>query len=387
MAPPLHQFGISSMLSAGVNAKVAVDRSGRNCAFRRCCAGRTGGSDLGRSTDQADFQASAQRVDVAEIPLIDFGPFLQGSEQDRRRVAGEIAEASERIGFFYLAGHGVPDAVRADLFQQMAAFYHLPEIDREEVRATAHGYRGLMSLSQDIAVNQRLFEQYRIQDEFEPDPSRDPDGIFYGPNRWPSAAPGLASASMAYFRAMTDLSHRLLGAFALGMNVAEDRFEGMFDKPLSQLSLLYYSSIPEDAEVDRSNLVSHTDEGPFTILAQGEIGGLEVRRRDGAWIAAPPIPGAFVINIGDMMMWWSNGRYISNRHRVRNTSTQERFSAPFFFNPDYDVVVEPLAELAAIDGEARYPAVKVGAHLLRFYDGLTRRSKAAADAAAAGRKA
>jgi isopenicillin N synthase-like dioxygenase len=342
---------------------------------------------LGRSTDQADFQASAQRVDLAEIPLIDFGPFLHGSEDDRRRVADQIAEASERIGFFYLAGHDVPEAIRADLFQQMATFYHLPDVEREQARATPEGYRGLMSLSQDIAVNKRLFEQYRVQDEFEPDPVRDPDGIFYGPNRWPSSAPGLASASMAYFRQMTALSHRLLGAFALGMNVAEDRFQGMFEKPLSQLSLLYYSAIPEDAEVEASNLVSHTDEGPFTILAQGEIGGLEVRRRDGSWIAAPPIPGAFVINIGDMMMWWSNGRYISNRHRVRNTSTQERFSAPFFFNPDHDVVVEPLAELVAIDGEARYPAVHVGAHLLRFYEGLTRRSKAAADAALARRGA
>jgi isopenicillin N synthase-like dioxygenase len=115
------------------------------------------------------------------------------------------------------------------------------------------------------------------------------------------------------------------------------------------------------------NAVAHTDEGPFTILAQGEVSGLEVRRRDGAWIAAPPVDDSYVINIGNMMMWWSNGRYLSNMHRVRNTSNRERFSIPFFFNPDREVVVEPLPEFVRQDGEARYPAVQAGQHLTRFF--------------------
>jgi isopenicillin N synthase-like dioxygenase len=151
------------------------------------------------------------------------------------------------------------------------------------------------------------------------------------------------------------------------MGLPEDRFDAWFNKPLSQLSLLYYRALPDGAETHVQNAVAHTDEGPFTILAQGEVGGLEVRRRDGVWVAAPPAPDAYVINIGNMMMWWSNGRYLSNMHRVRNTSGQDRLSVPFFFNPDREVVVEPLPELVRRDGEARYPAVQAGDHLTHFF--------------------
>lgn len=334
---------------------------------------------LGRSNEEADFTLSARTVSLSEIPIIDFAPFLTGSPDERQGVADQIAEASGRIGFFYLVGHGVPAGLREAVFRETAAFYRLPPSEQEKVRATPDWYRGLCSLSQSLGPNKRYFEQYRIQDEFAPDPLTDPNGLFYGPNRWPEARPGLASASMAYFRAVTELSGHLLRAFALGMGLPEDRFEGWFDKPLSQLSLLYYSALPQGAATEMQNAVAHTDEGPFTILAQGEIGGLEVRRRDGAWIAAPPVDDSYVINIGNMMMWWSNGRYLSNMHRVRNTSNRERFSIPFFFNPDREVVVEPLPEFVRQDGEAGYPAVQAGQHLTRFLATLQPARQAAAD--------
>ncbi len=329
---------------------------------------------MGRSSEQTDFTATAKPVDIAEIPVIDFTSFIHGDEDERQAVADAIAEAAQRIGFFYLTGHGVPEALREDAFRRSAEFYALPPEEREKVRATPDWYRGLMSLSQDLGVGKRYFEQYRIQDEFAPDPAADPQGRFFRPNRWPQSQPALAETSMAYFRAMTQLSRHLLQAFALGIGLPSDRFDLWFEKPLSQLSLLYYSALPDGAQVTVQNAAAHTDEGPFTILAQGEVGGLEVRRRDGEWIAAPPIAGTFVINIGDMMMWWSNGRYLSNMHRVRNTSGQERYSIPFFFNPDQKVVVEPLPELVAIDGEARFGSVEAGVHLTRFYATLERRA-------------
>jgi isopenicillin N synthase-like dioxygenase len=322
---------------------------------------------LGRSNDEADFQLSARTVDVADIPTIDFAPFLSGTPEERQATADQIAEAASRIGFFYLVNHGVPAELRDGVFKATKAFYDLPPAEQEAVRATPDWYRGLCSLSQNLGPGQRYFEQYRVQDEFPPDPATDPNGIFYGPNRWPEAQPGLAPATMAYFRAATELSGRLLHAFALGMGLPEDRFDAWFNKPLSQLSLLYYRALPDGAETHVQNAVAHTDEGPFTILAQGEVGGLEVRRRDGVWVAAPPAPDAYVINIGNMMMWWSNGRYLSNMHRVRNTSGQDRLSVPFFFNPDREVVVEPLPELVRRDGEARYPAVQAGDHLTHFF--------------------
>jgi isopenicillin N synthase-like dioxygenase len=179
--------------------------------------------------------------------------------------------------------------------------------------------------------------------------------------------PEFGETCTAYWRAMLELSRALLRAFALGLGLPENRFDAYYKKPLCQLSLLYYIPLPPDADVDVSNTVSHTDEGPLTILAQDRIGGLEVKRRDGVWIAAPPVEGAYVINIGDMMMWWSNGRYLSNYHSVKNRAGVERFSIPFFLNPDRDVVVAPLPELFEPGEKPAYDPVQVGQHMARFY--------------------
>jgi isopenicillin N synthase-like dioxygenase len=192
--------------------------------------------------------------------------------------------------------------------------------------------------------------------------------LLYQPNRWPADMPGFAETCNAYYNEMVGLSRRLLRAFALGLDLAEDRFEPYFKKPLSQLSLQYYPPLPDGVAQDVSNTVAHTDEGPLTILAQGEVSGLEVKRRDGTWIAAPPIAEAYTINVGDMLQWWSNGRYLSNLHRVRNRAGIERFSVPFFMNPDFDVTVAALPEILAPGEAPRQEPVHVGQHLLRFYE-------------------
>jgi len=327
---------------------------------------------MSRSTKGADDVAVAAIVDLAEIPLIDFAPFLAGTEAGKRAVADEIAWACREIGFFFIKGHGVPEDLRTAVFEQSAAFYHLPMRERAKAQATKEWYRGWIPAppSTSLSRSSRLFEQYRIQPEYTPDDEAPNNHIFYRPNRWPEALPDFAKVCTDYWQAMLTLSQALLRAFALGLDLPEDRFERYFTKPLCQLSLLHYSSLPPDAGIEVSNTVSHTDEGPLTILAQDKIGGLEVKRRDGVWIAAPPIPGAYTINVGDMMMWWSNGRYLSNYHRVKNRAPVERFSVPFFLNPDRQVMVEPLPELLAGGDAPAYPPVQVGDHLARFYGRL-----------------
>jgi isopenicillin N synthase-like dioxygenase len=332
---------------------------------------------MSRSERSEDDVIVAAAVDIEEIPLIDFAPFLTGGPDERRAVADEIAWACRAIGFFYLKDHGVDPATIAAMFDQSAAFFHLPAEAKAGALATREWYRGWVPAppQKGLSRNTRLFDQYRLQLEW--DAEQRPDDpharIFDAPNRWPEGMPAFHAAGEAYMAAMKALSVELLRAFALGLDLPEDRFDDYFHRPPSQLSLNYYPPLPADADVEVSNTVSHTDEGPFTILAQGAVGGLEVKRRDGAWIAAPPIPGAFTINVGDMMMWWSNGEFLSNFHRVKNRSGGERFSIPFFANPDRDVIVAPLPEMIARTGAApRYEAVKVSDHLARFYAKLDR---------------
>jgi isopenicillin N synthase-like dioxygenase len=324
---------------------------------------------MSRSSEGVEDRIVARTVDLAEIPLIDFTPFREGGLAGKQQVAAQIADACERIGFFYLKGHGVPEQVLGDTFAQSQAFFHRPVEERRRSAATLQWYRGWIPMPKQVGPldrNSRLFEQYRIQADFADLP--DPDPVFHRANRWPEDMPAFRAACQAHYDAMLALSRDLLRAFALGLGLPEDRFDAHFNLPICQLSLLYYTPIPADADVEVSNTVSHTDEGPLTILAQDQVGGLEVKRRDGSWISAPPIPGAYTINIGDMMMWWSNGRLISNYHRVRNKAGVERFSIPFFLNPDHDTVIAPLPELVAADGgSARFEPVHVGTHLKRFY--------------------
>jgi isopenicillin N synthase-like dioxygenase len=317
-----------------------------------------------------DDRLVAQPVTITEVPIIDFAPFLGGDPVDRRDVAMKITDACSTIGFFYLTGHGVPEDLRSAIFRRSQEFFRRPQSEKEEVAVDPQHNRGWIYSGdrENLDANSRVFEQYRIQGDFLPDDPRLSTGDpFFQPNRWPSRADGFEADCMAWYRTMSQLAGELLHAFAIGLDLPEDRFDRYFANSVSQISLMYYPPLPTGAPNEIKNLSAHVDEGPLVILAQGEIGGLELKTIDGRWIAAPPVPGAFTVNIGNMMMWWSNGRYRSTLHRVRNTAQVERFSIPFFWNADNDCIVEPLPELVARDGEAKFPPVSVAELLGRFY--------------------
>ncbi len=323
-------------------------------------------------TDQGADDDAIVAKPLNEVPMIDFSGFIGGTQARRREIAAEITKACETIGFFYLANHGVPPQLRANLFQRAKEFFHLPPEQKQQSQATQEWNRGWVNSANTgdkMNAQSRSFEQYRIQREFDPD---DPDlktgNPLFQPNRWPAQVEGFDRDCLAYYDAMAELGRALVQAMAIGLDLPEDRFENFFRKPICQISLMYYPPLPSGVGNEIKNLSAHVDEGPVVILAQDETGGLELKNLDGEWLSAPPAPGAYTINIGNMMMWWSNGRFKSTMHRVRNTSSVERISAPFFWNADPDVIVEPLPELVARDGGvAKYPPIPVGDLMSRFY--------------------
>ena len=178
-----------------------------------------------------------------------------------------------------------------------------------------------------------------------------------GPNQWP-ALDGFSTSIMAYYDAAFAAGRALMRGFALALGEAADFFEPYLTKPPSQLRLIHYPFNPDAG--DAMGIGSHTDYECVTLL-RSTAPGLEVLNSAGQWIDAPPLPGALIINIGDMMEIWSNGEFVATSHRVRPVK-EERYSFPLFFAVDYDTEVAPLQRFVTPERPAREGLV-AGEHL------------------------
>ncbi len=314
----------------------------------------------------------AQTIDVADIPIIDFRPFLNGTEAERMTVVAAIGKACEEVGFFYLVNHGVPQDLIDATFAVSKSFYAQPFEGRMKSAATLDHWRGYVpsKLEAEGGTVGGAIETYRFMLDLAPE---DPDVLagkpLHLPNRWPEDLPAFKPTVEAYFDAVMGLSKHLRGAFALALGLPQDYFEPFYQKPVVQLSLLHYrppaSLREEDIEIGAGE---HRDTGAFTLLMQDDTGGLEVERKDGVWIGAPPVKGAYVINIGNVMMKWTNGRFVSTPHRVVNRALKPRYSIPFFANPDYDVTIAPITEIMKPGDTPLYPPFENGPYMRDFYE-------------------
>ena len=306
-------------------------------------------------------------TDFIAIPVIDLAALQAGAPHEIERVTREIVAACETAGFFYVVNHGVFAATVTAIFDAARWFFARPQRERDALDVAASpNFRGYVPMGiTGPNAPRRMLEAFQMMLDL---PADDPHvragNVMHGANRWPSDAPSFRAAMETYYSEVTALSLRLLSAFARGLDLRDDYFAAYFRKPLTQLRLLHYP--PQPADSNAMGVEAHTDTGAFTILLQDEVGGLDVRNRAGQWIAATPIPGSFVINIGDMMQRWSNGRFVSTPHRVVNRTGQDRLSAPFFANPDYDAIIEPLPRRRSGEAEV-YEALACGPYVEAAY--------------------
>ncbi len=315
-----------------------------------------------------------RQADPSEIPVIDLSALIDGDAEAKRRVSAEIVHAAENNGFFYAANHGVPRELIDSVFETAAAFFAQPTEEKLKIGLeTSTCYRGYLPLdSKGSDPRQRNYlEAFQMGEERpEGDPEAPAGKTLAGPNQWPAQPAETKDVMLAYHAAMGALAERLHRAFAIGIDFPEDYFLRYYKNALNQLRLLHYPPPPADLDDGVMGARIHTDTGSFTILLQDTNGGLEVEARSGEWVAATPIEGTFVINIGDMLENWTNGRFISIKHRVVNRSGAERYSIPYFLNPDYDPVVEPFPEFVSPDNPPRFDPVHVGDFLSHRFDSI-----------------
>lgn len=304
--------------------------------------------------------------DFSSIPVVS----LAGTDGDDalRKIVAEIGAACETAGFLYVVDHGVPhDAIDA-IFAAAQAFFALPQAARDLIDVhRSPNFRGYVPAGfKGSGVPLRKLEAFQIMLDLGPD---DPDvqagSVMHGRNVWPDEWPGFSATAFRtamerYQGQVWRLAERLLRIFARALGQSPDYFQPFFTKPLTQLRLLHYP--PQPPEAGAEGVEAHTDPGALTVLLQDSVGGLEARNRAGAWIAAPPIPYSFVINIGDMMQLWTDGRFVSTPHRVANRTGRDRISVPYFVNPDYGARIVPAA-----GGEGRYEPLACGPYIEAAY--------------------
>eukprot|EP00128_Syssomonas_multiformis_P010538 Colp12_sorted_trinity150504_noHs@25974 len=311
------------------------------------------------------------------IPVVD----LLGMDDPlkAKSIAAELGQACENVGFFYVKNHGVPqfliDSVRNDakFFFDNATKEEKREVSIKNYPKTNRGYTGLLEECVDPTTGGDLKESLDFGISLEVDNELVKAGVpFYGPNPVIMKPETLNQRIDEYIDVVRSLAQKLCRLLAMHLGWGAEFFDDKFDKPLIMMRIIRYPPVSEEVMNDGKLCVgcgAHTDYGCLTILHQDDVGGLQVQNTAGQWVDAEPIPGTFVVNLGDMMQRWTNDRVRATRHRVTNSQSRERYSIPLFYEPNYHAVVE----CQAADGSLpRYPPIEYGPYLAsRFSDTYT----------------
>jgi isopenicillin N synthase-like dioxygenase len=278
-----------------------------------------------------------------QIPKIDISEIEE--KEFSRTLLQDFFSAYNKYGFGYIINHGIEKTLIEQLFQVSKKFHSQPLSEKMRV-ALDHNHRGYIAINTSTDVNSKLAdvkkpnqsESFMMMRE---DKSELPDVYLSGPNQWPKLE-NFKEVLEKYTCNMTKLGRNLMRLALLSSGVKDLSVMQSLDTPTIWLRLLHYPPISKNSPSDLYGSAPHTDFGCLTILAQDEIGGLQVQTREGEWIDVPKLEGSFVVNVGDMLSRYTNGLLRSTPHRVINKSGKERFSCPFFFDPHTNAVVQPL---------------------------------------------
>ncbi|MFI6823498.1 isopenicillin N synthase family dioxygenase [Micromonospora sp. NPDC050187] len=308
-----------------------------------------------------------ETVTVADgyVPVIDLA-LDRGAGRDRRAAtARAIRQACETSGFLVVTGHGFPADRISGMYRAARQFFAQSAqvkagVTRDPVDPLQRGFGGYERLEMYSATS--LGEQPSDHDRFTEFPT------LLAANRWPDL-PGFREAYLAYYESAAELARDLMRLFALALELPEPWFDDKFDRHMTPLMVNYYPPQPSAPKQHEFRNDPHTDFGVVTVLYQDDApGGLQVRHRTGEWIAVPPVAGSFVVNLGDLMARWTNGRWASTVHRVvnppREQADRDRISIAFFYQPSPDAWIETIPTCRADVATTTPAAIRSGDYFL-----------------------
>jgi len=288
-----------------------------------------------------------------KIPVVDFTGLKSGDLAVRKATAVRMREAFEDFGFIYLKDHNVPQGVIGELFARSIEFFDLPQ----RTKAQAGGYRGAglsgLDPSKPIDVKERF---------------RAPYDSNLPPGYWPERLPAFRKAISGFHEAGLSILRQIMHGVALSLGLPEEYFDAAHEPHSGAVMLLHYPPITEPLLPGQLRSGAHTDFGTMTLLVHhGSAEGLEIQRPDGTWLHAPSIPGAAIVNVGDLLTRWTNGQLRSVLHRVippqGEAAQRPRYSATLFYEPRHEVVISCLEPCHGSTKPAIYPPITVGERL------------------------
>ncbi|KAL6270289.1 hypothetical protein ACE6H2_027200 [Prunus campanulata] len=293
-------------------------------------------------------------IEAEGIPLIDLSPInsipTPDSISELKAIEGlvrEIGSACKDWGFFQVINHGVALDKREKIETAARKFFAQPLEEKRKIRRDEKIVVGYYDTehTKNIRDWKEVFD-FLVEEPTlvpaSPDPEDKEETEWI--NQWPENPPELRAACEEYAGEVEKLALKLMGLIALSLGLPADRFNSYFKDQTSFIRLNHYPPCPSPQLA--LGVGRHKDGGALTVLAQDDVGGLEVKRKtDGEWIRVKPTPNAYIINVGDIIQVWSNERYESVEHRVMVNSEKERFSIPCFLNPAHYTQVKPLKEL------------------------------------------
>ena len=317
------------------------------------------------------------------IPQIDISAFLSGDEARRKEVVERWGNAFETIGFATIVGHSVPEALIEDLHAEAQRFFDQPlEVKRRCVHPAEIDTRGYAELGTEALAATLNADAtptppdycekltFNYIDWERTGPTNDLDSQVFRPNLWPEEPPRLRALIESYFDQVTALARTLMRIGALALDLPEDFFVPYYARMTTQLALVDYPDQNPPPLPGQVRSGAHVDYLGFTILRQDNApGGLQVQLPDGGWIDVAPVPHAFVINAGELLSRWTNGRWKSNVHRVVNPPlnlgrSARRLSIALFTGPNHDSMIECLPTCRSQEMPPKYAPVRAWDHFM-----------------------
>lgn len=312
--------------------------------------------------------------DGANFPIISLSPVVRRDYQEMEVLAQEVKVVCEEIGFFLIEDHGVSSILMEMADDVVRRFFLLTTPEKNEIHISKSLYhRGYVPPKEENAYGSDVKDIKEVFDmalELSPLDADVMSGKpFHGPNAWPNQIPEFKAIMLWLYREWQFLCERISQLFAISMGLPPGFFIEKSQKPLAQLRAAMYPQQPVNSDAGEIGCGAHTDYGIVSLIWQMDENGLEFQTKDGRWIPAPNVPGTFVCPIGDAAGIWTNDQWRPTPHRVINNSGRTRHSLAFFYDQDYDCVMEPLSQFVSASAPAKYRPTTMGEHVARGFNG------------------